>query len=130
MQLGMIGLGRMGGNMVRRLLQTSHQCVVYDRDQKALDALAKDGASGAKDLADLVRQLKAPRAVWVMLPAGGPTEDTINALGDALGETRTLSVFSATDNLIKGGAGQAIQNMNLVLGVPETASLEDPGPWP
>ncbi len=51
-------------------------------------------------------------------------------LGPAAGGTRTLAVVSATDNLIKGGAGQAIQNMNLMLGVPETASLEDPGPWP
>ena len=51
-------------------------------------------------------------------------------LGEAQGGTRTLAVVSATDNLIKGGAGQAIQNMNLMLGLPETASLEDPGPWP
>ena len=84
MQLGVIGLGRMGGNIARRLMQDGHQCVVYDRDQKAVGELAKDGAAGSKDLDDLVRQLKPPRAVWVMLPAGGPTEDTVKALGEAL----------------------------------------------
>ena len=84
MQLGIIGLGRMGANIARRLMKDGHQCVAYDRDAKAVEALAKDGAAGAKDLADLVRQLEAPRAVWVMLPAGGPTEETVLALGDLL----------------------------------------------
>jgi 6-phosphogluconate dehydrogenase len=77
MQLGMIGLGRMGGNIVKRLMEGGHECVVYDRDAKAVDGLAQAGATGAKDLADLVSKLSKPRAVWVMLPAGAPTEQTI-----------------------------------------------------
>ena len=94
MQLGIIGLGRMGGNIARRLMKDGHQCVVYDRDAKAVDALSQDGASGAKDLKDLVRQLEAPRAVWVMLPAGAPTEETVMALGELL---------DAKDTVIDGG---------------------------
>jgi 6-phosphogluconate dehydrogenase len=69
MQLGMIGLGRMGGNMVRRLVRAGHECVVYDRSQDAVKALAADGAAGAASLADLVHQLKPPRAIWLMVPA-------------------------------------------------------------
>ncbi|HEX4098069.1 MAG TPA: decarboxylating 6-phosphogluconate dehydrogenase, partial [Caulobacteraceae bacterium] len=84
MQLGIIGLGRMGGNIARRLMKDGHQCVVYDRDAKAIEGLENDGATGAKDLKDLAAKLKAPRAVWVMLPAGQPTEETVLALGDAL----------------------------------------------
>ena len=84
MQLGVIGLGRMGGNIARRLMRDGHGCVVYDRDAAGVQALAKDGAKPAKDLDDLIAQLSAPRAIWVMLPAGGPTEDTIAALAEKL----------------------------------------------
>ena len=90
MQLGIIGLGRMGGNIARRLMKDGHQCVVYDRSAEAVDALAKDGATGAKDLKDLASKLQAPRAVWVMLPAGQPTEETVLALGDMLEEGDTV----------------------------------------
>ncbi|HEV2968679.1 MAG TPA: decarboxylating 6-phosphogluconate dehydrogenase [Pirellulales bacterium] len=69
MQLGMIGLGRMGANMVRRLLKAGHHCVVYDRSPKAVEDLAKDKATGASSLADFVKQLEKPRAVWLMVPA-------------------------------------------------------------
>jgi 6-phosphogluconate dehydrogenase len=69
MQLGMIGLGRMGANMVRRLLKDGHQCVVFDRSPDAVKALAKEKAIGASSLPDLVKKLKAPRAVWLMVPA-------------------------------------------------------------
>ncbi len=68
MQLGMIGLGRMGANMVRRLLKGGHDCVVYDASPKAVDALAKDGAIGAASLRDLVAKLQKPRALWLMVP--------------------------------------------------------------
>jgi 6-phosphogluconate dehydrogenase len=69
MQLGMIGLGRMGGNMVRRLIKAGHACVVYDIHADAVQMLAKEGALGANSLADFVAKLQAPRAVWVMVPA-------------------------------------------------------------
>ena len=84
MQLGVIGMGRMGANIARRLMRGGHQCVVWDRDAKAVGDVAKDGATAAKDVADLVSKLEAPRAVWVMLPAGGPTEETITELGGLL----------------------------------------------
>jgi 6-phosphogluconate dehydrogenase len=78
MQLAMIGLGRMGGNMVRRLLQGGHEVVVFDRDAAAVEAHLKLGAKGARDLADACRQLKGRRIVWIMVPAGKPTESTID----------------------------------------------------
>ena len=80
MQLGIIGLGRMGGNISRRLMRAGHTTVVYDRNTDAVGALAKDGASGVGGLAEMVKQLATPRAVWVMLPAGKITEDTVTEL--------------------------------------------------
>ncbi len=94
MQLAIVGLGRMGGNIAKRLMRDGHQCVVYDRDPKGVAAIVEAGAKGAKDLADLVRQLERPRSVWIMLPAGGPTEETVNALAD---------VLEAGDTVIDGG---------------------------
>src|SRR6516164_6301647 len=70
MQLAMIGLGRMGANMVRRLIKGGHQCVVFDMSPKAVADLARDKAVAAASLADLVRKLEKPRAVWLMVPAG------------------------------------------------------------
>jgi 6-phosphogluconate dehydrogenase len=84
MQLGIIGLGRMGGNIARRLMLGGHTTVVYDRSTASVEALAGEGATGASDLADLVAKLDAPRAVWVMLPAGAPTEETIQQLSTLL----------------------------------------------
>jgi 6-phosphogluconate dehydrogenase len=81
MQMGMIGLGRMGGNIVRRLMRDKHTLVVYDHDSKPAQALAGEGAAAASDLADLVARLKAPRIVWVMLPAGKITDATVEELG-------------------------------------------------
>ena len=86
MQIAMIGLGRMGGNISRRLMKQGHEVVVYDRDAKAVDALAKEHATPAHSLADVVKALTAPRAIWVMLPAGKPTEDTIAELAKLLAE--------------------------------------------
>ena len=80
MQLGMIGLGRMGANIVRRLMKAGHSCVVYDRDPKPGQALGAEGAKAVGSLADMVAAMPAPRAIWVMLPAGAPTESTIAAL--------------------------------------------------
>src|ERR1041385_8517556 len=84
MQIGVIGLGRMGGNIARRLMQNGHEAVVYDHDPNAIAALGRDGAIGAKGLDALVDQLHAPRAVWLMLPAGKITEDTIVQLARLL----------------------------------------------
>jgi 6-phosphogluconate dehydrogenase len=90
MQIGIIGLGRMGGNMARRLMRHKHEVVVYDRSTEAIQALEKEGAAGAKDYAELVKKLKPPRTVWLMVPAGGPTEESVDELkpmlesGDAI----------------------------------------------
>src|SRR5262245_49869532 len=80
MQLGMIGLGRMGGNIVRRLMRNGHSAVVYDKDAKAVAGLAEDGAQGAGTLEEFVAKLARPRTAWVMLPAGHITETTIETL--------------------------------------------------
>jgi len=90
MDIAIIGLGRMGGNITRRLMEGGHRCVVYDRDQAAVAKLAEAGAVGATDLADVVRQLPTPRVLWIMLPAGDPTEQTIEALAELLAEGDTL----------------------------------------
>jgi 6-phosphogluconate dehydrogenase len=84
MQIGMIGLGRMGGNIVRRLLRQSHTAVIYDRDRTAVEALLSVGAAGAATLDEFVTMLTRPRTVWVMLPAGDPTETVILHLSDLL----------------------------------------------
>ncbi len=84
MQLGMIGLGRMGGNIVRRLLRGGHSCVVFDTNAASVNQLAQEGATGSQDMAHLVAQMPAPRAVWVMLPAGAITEATVARLGELL----------------------------------------------
>jgi 6-phosphogluconate dehydrogenase len=85
MQLGMIGLGRMGGNIVRRLMaKGGHRTVVYDKDAKSVTALASEGAAGSESLANFVKQLEKPRTVWIMLPAGKITQDTIDELSGLL----------------------------------------------
>ena len=84
MQLGLVGLGRMGSNMARRLLDGGHQVVVFDRNPDTVQTVAAGGASGAESLDALVAQLDAPRAIWVMVPAGPPTEETVAALGERL----------------------------------------------
>jgi 6-phosphogluconate dehydrogenase len=94
MQLGMIGLGRMGGNIVRRLMHAGHKCVVYDKSTAAVSGLAGEGATASRDLADFVRQLEKPRAVWVMLPAGAITHETIVELS---------GLMEPGDTLIDGG---------------------------
>ena len=84
MQLGMIGLGRMGANLVRRLLRHGHDCVVFDQNPEAVAGLVGKGITGGADLADLVGKLAKPRNVWVMLPAGEITEQTVAELGRLL----------------------------------------------
>src|SRR5690625_7340591 len=82
MQLGMIGLGRMGANLVRRVMRAGHECVVYDRNVDAVHELAAEGALGADSVGDLKEKLSAPRAVWVMVPAGSVTDSVIDELSD------------------------------------------------
>jgi 6-phosphogluconate dehydrogenase len=94
MRIGLIGLGRMGANMARRLMQGGHAIVAYDRDAAAVAALAKDGAVAASSLEDLVAKLDGPRVFWVMLPAGEPTEQTAGTLA---------GLASPGDILIDGG---------------------------
>jgi 6-phosphogluconate dehydrogenase len=94
MQLGMVGLGRMGANMVRRLARDGHQCVVFNRSQDAVKAVVGERVTGSTSLAQLVSQLAKPRAVWVMLPAGEITEATIGQLSELL---------AAGDTIIDGG---------------------------
>lgn len=95
MKLGMIGLGRMGGNMARRLLRNGHEVVVTNRSQPPIDEIvASDGAIGANEISDLVAALESPRVVWVMVPSGGPTEEVISELVEKL---------SSGDLVIDGG---------------------------
>ncbi len=84
MQIAMVGLGRMGANMVRRLMRGGHECVVFDRRPASVDHLASEGASGVGSLEDLATSLAPPRAVWVMVPAGDPTEEVVRALAGCL----------------------------------------------
>ncbi len=94
MQLGIIGLGRMGGNIARRLMLNGHTTVVFDRNTDFVNTLEKEGATAVADLQAMVDGLSKPRAVWVMLPSGAPTEDTIEALSN---------VLDADDIIIDGG---------------------------
>src|ERR1700736_2668211 len=94
MQIGIVGLGRMGANIGRRLMRGGQTCVVYDHNPDASQAVVADGATGASDLGDLVQKLAAPRSVWLMLPAGKITEDTLNDL---------YEILEAGDTVIDGG---------------------------
>ncbi len=86
MELGMIGLGRMGGNMVRRLLDGGHQMVVYDPVKESIKTLVREGAIGANSISNLVERLSKPLAVWLMVPSGEPTDSTIKSLAAELSE--------------------------------------------
>ena len=85
MQIGVVGLGRMGGNMTRRLMKAGHHCVVFDANIEPREALAKEGATAVRSLEDVVKELgEKPRAIWVMLPAGRITEETVERVGGLL----------------------------------------------
>ncbi len=90
MQLGIVGLGRMGGNMTQRLLQGGHDLVVYDPNPQPVEAQVSSGAAGAASLNELVANLDVPRAIWSMVPSGDATEATISALADELGPGDTI----------------------------------------
>jgi len=112
MELGMIGLGRMGGNMATRLIQGGHRLVVFDPNAEAVQAQASAGATAASSIADLAAKLTPPRAVWSMVPSGEPTESTVNAMADAL---------SDGDTVIDGG------NSNYKDSVRRAAALKERG---
>ena len=90
MQLGVIGLGRMGGNIARRLQRAGHDIIVYDLDHTTVEKLAGEGMTGATSLGDLIGKMTAPRSIWVMLPAGKITEDTIFDLADHIEKGDTV----------------------------------------
>jgi len=94
MELGLVGLGRMGANMARRLMRDGHRCVVYDVNPEAIDALAEEGSEPASSLQELAAKLTHPRTVWVMVPAGSITEETITAVAE---------VLKAGDAIVDGG---------------------------
>ena len=101
MQLGMIGLGRMGANMVRRLIKGGHDCVVFDTSARAAEELAKDKATAATSLQDLVEKLQKPRALWLMVPAG-VVDRTIADL---------LQYLEFGDTLIDGGNSYYVDDL-------------------
>jgi 6-phosphogluconate dehydrogenase len=94
MKIGMVGLGRMGGNMTKRLVDRGHVVVAFDRDPESVKAAEADGAIAATSLADVVDKLEAPRHVWIMVPSGAPTQDTIDEL---------VSLMAPNDTIIDGG---------------------------
>jgi 6-phosphogluconate dehydrogenase len=114
MELGFVGLGKMGLNMVTRLRRGGHRIVAFDRSFEAVTRAEDAGADGADSLADLVGKLSAPRAIWIMLPAGAPTESTVEALGELL---------SNGDVIIDGG------NTNFHDDVRRAAGLKAKGIW-
>jgi 6-phosphogluconate dehydrogenase len=91
MQLGFVGLGKMGANMVHRIQRDSdHECVVYDHHPESIETAESQGATGASSLEELISKLDAPRTVWIMVPAGDPTESTVAELGEMLDEGDTI----------------------------------------
>ena len=96
MDIAMIGLGKMGANMATRLLGKGHRVVAYDVKEAAVRAAEAGGATGARTLDEVVGKLSAPRAVWVMVPSGKPTDDTIAALAERLSPVRTSSSTGGT----------------------------------
>jgi 6-phosphogluconate dehydrogenase len=107
MQLGMIGLGRMGANMVRRLLKNGQKCVVFDRSPKSVDDLAKEGTEGASSLADLVAKLERPRAIWLMVPAA--------VVDQTIGELSPL--LENGDTIIDGGNSYYVDDIERAKGL-------------
>src|SRR5262245_19488803 len=101
MQLGMVGLGRMGANMARRLIRGGHDCVVFDMSKKAVEALVAEKATGAADFKDLVNKLEKPRAIWLMVPAG-VVDETIS---------RIAPLLDSGDILIDGGNSYYIDDL-------------------
>ncbi|MBW2389267.1 MAG: decarboxylating 6-phosphogluconate dehydrogenase [Deltaproteobacteria bacterium] len=107
MQLAMVGLGKMGANMVRRIMRAGHQCVVFNRSPEKVQELQKEGAIGASSLADLVSKLEAPRAVWIMVPSGEATETIVHELSGLLSEGDIM--IDGGNSMFKDDARRAIE---------------------
>ena len=90
MQVGIVGLGRMGANIARRLMRNGHRCVVFDANLDASLALGREGATSSAALQDLVKRLNAPRVVWLMVPAGEATAKAVDELGHLMAEGDTI----------------------------------------
>ena len=116
MRLAMVGLGRMGGNMTRRLLRDGHEVVAWDRSADAVSELAGAGAEGAKDLADLAGRLEAPRLIWLMVPSGAPVDQTIEQLlpGLARGDIVVDGGNSNFHDTMRRGAALQARGIELV----------------
>lgn len=112
MDIAMIGLGKMGANMTTRLLGDGHRVIVYDLNEEAIQAAEEEGAEGARELHEVVEKLDPPRAVWVMVPAGGPTESTVEELSSRL---------AAGDIIVDGG------NSNYKDSMRRAATLQEKG---
>src|SRR5437868_6693887 len=116
MQLAMVGLGRMGANMVRRLMRGGHDCVAFDLNPDNVKLLESEGAAPSASMEDLVRKLNKPRAVWIMVPAGAPTEGTVTALSACL---------EPGDAIIDGGKSGGVWGLErgycMMIGGPEAA---------
>ena len=110
MDIGMVGLGKMGGNMTRRLLLAGHRVVVNDRSEDAIRALVAEGADPASSLADFATALEAPRTVWIMVPAGAPTASVIDALTE---------VLEPGDLIVDGGNSRFSETMERAAAVKE-----------
>src|SRR6266581_6903168 len=110
MQLGMIGLGRMGANMVRRLMRGGHNCVVWDMNPDNVKKLASEGSSGTNSLDDFIGKLTKPRTVWIMVPAGDATEKTVNDLAERL---------EGGDTIIDGGNSNYKDDARRAIGLRE-----------
>ena len=104
MQLGMVGLGKMGANMTRRMLRGGHELVVSDLSPDAVKGLVGEGAVGSASLDEFVSKLKAPRAAWIMVPAGGPTEATVQKLAQHMQAGDAIIFATARE---RSGAGAA-----------------------
>ena len=107
MQIGIAGLGRMGGNMAQRLLRDGHDVVGFDPDPEAVDQVVKHGGRGASSLEELVAAFEVPRTIWVMVPAGDITEETINDLS---------SILSEGDTVIDGGNSNYKESLRREIG--------------
>src|SRR3954468_18863165 len=112
MKIAMIGLGRMGANMTLRLIEHGHEVVAWDRNDESVKAATSEGAQGVGSLEDVIAALEPPRAVWIMLPSGDPTESTIQQLG---------SLLERGDTIIDGG------NSNYQYAMKDAAELADKG---